>query len=174
MKEEVFKDIPGYEGLYQVSSEGRVKSLERYINIPNGTSRRLCVKYLAQTKDRQGYSQVILCRNGLIKNYKVHRLVAVVFLKHIPCGHRTVIDHINNDKSDNTPTNLQLISNRENTSKDKKSNSGFTGVYKTKRSRYQSSIKYKSRRLCLGTFDTAEEAYEAYLAKLREIESSSI
>ena len=64
--EEDFRDIPGYEGLYQVSNLGRVKGLYRNI-----------IKGLKTTKD--GYLEVGLSKNGIEKKYRVHRLVAITF-----------------------------------------------------------------------------------------------
>ena len=173
MEKEIWKDIPDYEGLYQVSSEGRVKSLERHVRHWKGGSQLIRERYLTTRRGIRGYSIVSLAKNGKSKTQAVHVLVAIVFLNHVPCGHGVIVDHIENDKSDNRLINLQLISQRENTTKDRKPSSGFTGVYKRKSGRYKSEIfnkRYK-KSIYLGTFDTPEEAHEAYLKKLKEIEN---
>ena len=104
---ENWKDIKGYEGIYQVSDLGRVKSL-RYGNILN--------PYINST----GYKVVNLSENTKRVTKKVHSLVAECFLNHTPNGYKLVVDHINNVKTDNSLNNLQIITHRENCSKDKK------------------------------------------------------
>ena len=64
---EIWKDIPNYEGLYQASNLGRIKSLKRN-------------KILNQIKSSDTYLQVFLCKNNKVKGYQVHRLIAKTFL----------------------------------------------------------------------------------------------
>lgn len=150
---EIWKDIPNYEGYYQVSNLGRVKSL-RYDRL------------LINTNDLTGYSRVILCIYGVRKKYRVHQLVAITFLNHKPDGTtKLVVDHINNNKTDNRLENLQLITHRENTSKDKKNKTGNTGVHKIN-NKFSSSIYIKGKRVHLGIFKTIDEA--AYYRKSAE------
>jgi hypothetical protein len=169
MQKEIWRDIPGYEGLYQVSSEGRVRSLDREQPHSRYGIQRLKGKEISPTIQTGGYIGLGLHKKGSVKSYPIHKLVAIVFLDHEPSGQDVVVDHINNDKSDNRLCNLQLISSRENSSKDRKPNSGFTGVYKRKNGRYVSKI-YDKKSICLGTYDTPQEAHEAYMNKLRDIE----
>jgi hypothetical protein len=116
--EEIWKDIPNYEGLYQVSNLGIVKSL-----------RFNKEKILKQRISNKGYLLVNLRNNNNDKTYSVHKLVAITFLNHKPCGMKLVIDHIDNDKKNNNSNNLIEISNRENCSKDKKNKtSKYTGI----------------------------------------------
>jgi hypothetical protein len=170
MQKEIWKDIPEYEGMYQVSSEGRVKSLERYVKHWTGGLKKLTERYRMLSKNTGGYSVVNLCKDGKVKKYPSHILVAMAFLNHKPSGHSVVVDHIDNDISNNRLSNLQLISSRKNSTKDKKPKSGFAGVIKTKSGRYQSRILHKKQQICLGMFDTPEEAHQAYLNKIKEIE----
>ena len=104
---ENWKDIKGYEGHYQVSDLGRVKSIkfnkERILHIQ---------------KNGSGYLKCELCKNGKVKTRTVHSLVAEVFLNH-ESNIYNVVDHINNIKTDNKLSNLQIISQRENSTKDK-------------------------------------------------------
>ena len=160
MKEEIFKDVPGYEGLYQVSNLGRVKSLkfnkERILKTPP-------VGY--------GYCICNLFLEGNCKTFYVHILVAMAFLNHKPNGHKMVIDHINNVKTDNRLENLQLISNRQNTSKDRKGySSQYVGVawYEAK-SKWISQIMINGKLKYLGLFTNEIEAAKAYQSKLNEI-----
>jgi len=114
---EIFKDIPGYEGIYQVSDLGRVKSLKFNKE-----------KILKPGVNNHGYYTVVLCK-GKRKTINVHQLVAMAFLNHEPCGYNgLIVDHKDNNPLNNRLSNLQLISQRENTSKDKKGSSKYTGV----------------------------------------------
>ena len=161
---EIWKDILGYEGLYQVNDYGNVKSLSRTItkgNITYITKDRL----LKQSIDSQGYPYVNLSDYKKQKTFRVHQLVAVAFLNHTPDKHKgLVIDHIDNNKLNNMTTNLQLITNKKNTSKDRKNKtSKYTGVSWHEQSnkwlaqfRKNGSVKY------LGTFESEEEAKDAY------------
>lgn len=166
---EIWKDVPGYEGLYQVSNLGNIKSLSRLkINgLSSYISKDLIMK---QQKDRNGYLYILLHNNN-IKIFKVHQLVAMAFLNHTPCGHKIVVDHINHDKTDNRVENLQLITNRENCSKDvKNKTSKYTGVSWDKhRGRWTSKIKINGNTINLGRYKCELEASEAYQNKLKEI-----
>ena len=156
---EIFKDIPGYEGMYQVSNLGNVKSLKYNKE-----------RVLKQCTDSNGYYHVTLC--GLInKKIKIHKLVAMVFLGHKPCGYEIVVDHINNIVTDNRVENLQLISNRENCSKDKIGfTSKFIGVFLRNGSdKWISSIKIKGKTKHLGRFNTEIEASKAYQNELKKL-----
>ncbi len=105
---EIWKDIPNYECIYQVSSLGRVKSL--------GNNKQKKEKIL-KSGETKGYLQVVLCKNKKPKTKYVHQLVAMAFLNHIPCGHRFEVDHINNIKSDNRVENLQILTHKDNSLK---------------------------------------------------------
>ena len=106
MKEaiEIWKDIKGFEGLYQASNLGRVKSLKR----PYGLKEKILKPGLAC-----GYYQVQLCKNSKVKFYYVHRLVWEAFNGSIPEGLQ--VNHINEIKSDNRLENLNLMTPKENT-----------------------------------------------------------
>lgn len=118
---EIFNDIPGYEGLYQVSNLGRVKSLIKY----KGTIERILRPGICTS----GYYMVILSKNKKLKTISVHKLVSIVFLGHEPDGHRIVIDHINGDRLDNRVENLQFITQRQNTVKSLLLNENLSSKY---------------------------------------------
>ena len=93
------KDVVGYEGLYAVTSCGKVWSYRRK-------------KFLSPGINKKGYLYVILCKNNERKNYKIHRLVAEAYLpnpENLP-----QVDHIDNDKTHNYVNNLQWITNKDN------------------------------------------------------------
>lgn len=105
--EEVWKDIPGYEGLYQVSNMGRVKSLPRTKIVV----REYPSKILA-TSLSNGYPTVTLCIGSKQYNMKVHHLVADAFLR--KREHMEVIRHLNDDRTDNRLCNLVIGTQIEN------------------------------------------------------------
>ena len=104
MIEEIWKDIKGFEGIYQVSNLGRVKSLKRPY--------RLKEKIKKPTRDRYGYYQVRLCKQSIGKGYLVHRLVWEAFNGHIPEGYE--INHLDERPVNNALSNLSLVTHREN------------------------------------------------------------
>lgn len=77
---EEWKDIEGYEGLYQVSNEGRVKSLYREIAYKDGRKKIIRERILHNFLSDLGYYHVMLSKNGVPRRYKVHRLVAKAFI----------------------------------------------------------------------------------------------
>lgn len=114
MKEEVWKDIIGYEGLYQVSNDGRVKSL--YREFWSGECHRVLKKYPEKIMktwiDRGGYEYVVLCKVSIAKKIKVHRLVAEAFIPNPE--NKPQVDHINTIRDDNRIENLRWATTSEN------------------------------------------------------------
>ena len=169
---EIWKDIPDYEGLYQVSNCGNVKSSARKLCNHKGchiSKEKKLKNRLCGLKDNN-YLCVALYNNGR-KEFKIHQLVAIAFLNHKVSGHKIVVDHINNDKLDNRVENLQLISQRENSSKDKKNKtSKYTGVCLNKaRNKWTSHIRISNKLKNLGSFTNEYEANLAYQNKLKEL-----
>ena len=109
---EVWKDIVGYEGLYQVSNLGRARSLPRPVG--DGTNRMWKGRVLRATDNGRGYKIVGLRRNNIRKNYYVHRLVAQHFLD--GWNELLVVDHIDGNKENNSVENLRIVSQKENVS----------------------------------------------------------
>lgn len=157
---ELFKDIKGFEELYQVSNLGNVKSLKY------GKER-----ILKGGVHSCGYLGVCLYKDKKTHVKKVHKLVAIAFLDHQPDGHRLVIDHVNNIKTDNRLENLQIITQRENTSKDQKNTSSqYTGVcWNKQRNKWESRIRINGKKKYLGLFTNEYEAHLAYQAELKNL-----
>lgn len=78
---EIWKDVPEFEGCYQVSNEGRIKSLERYVNVCGGGKRLLPERIIKPTVCRNGYLELQASRKGKKKVFLLHRLVAMLFIE---------------------------------------------------------------------------------------------
>lgn len=97
---EIFKDIEGYEGLYRISSWGRVFSIENS-------------KFLNPTLTEKGYSRVDLFdADNKRKHHKVHRLVAMAFIPNPEC--KPQVNHLDGNKQNNSVTNLEWCTDEEN------------------------------------------------------------
>jgi hypothetical protein len=116
MQNEKWKKILGYEGLYEVSDQGRVKSLERKVWFNHSkTNERFLKKHKARIFKPQlcrGYHIVGLSKNGETRSFRVNRLVAVAFCEN-PLNKRCV-NHINGIKTDNRAENLEWCTHTEN------------------------------------------------------------
>lgn len=110
--EEIWKDIKGYEGLYQVSNLGRVRSLDHYRE--NGTSEYIQKgRVLKQaTIKRNGYCYVTLSKKGKLRKFRVHRLVAIAFIPNTE--NKPYINHLNAIRADNRVQNLEWCTQSEN------------------------------------------------------------
>lgn len=108
MNKEIWKDITGYEGLYQVSDQGRVKSLERKDCLGRIVKERI----LKSTPTNNGYLLVALCDGGKPKTLTVHRLVCQAFHKNPE--DKPEVNHIDEDKTNNNAVNLEWCTREEN------------------------------------------------------------
>lgn len=105
--EEIWKPLPGFEGLYEVSNKGQIVRLK-------DKSGRAIRKVLKPSLNRpNGYLNCAPCKDGKQMSTHVHTLVALAFIGPRPPGSQ--VDHINGDKSDNRPENLEYVSAQENT-----------------------------------------------------------
>tara|TARA_R110002073_G_scaffold83512_1_gene199191 strand:+ start:106 stop:609 length:504 start_codon:yes stop_codon:yes gene_type:complete len=165
--EEIFKDIPNYEGMYQASNLGNVKSLARKDSI----GRRVDEKVLKPRIDKYGYLRLSLNKYGKRKTRHIHQLVAEAFLGHTPCGMKLVVNHINFIRHDNRAENLELDTTRNNSNlKHIKSSSEYTGVSWNKSSeKWMASIHINGKTKYLGYFTDETEASKAYQKALSEI-----
>lgn len=109
---ETWKDITGYEGLYQVSNYGRVRSLDRTVVNKHGKIQSFKGKILSQGNNGKNYMHVNLWEDGKSKQYYVHRLVAETFIGYIPEGY--AVNHLDFDTTNNELSNLEIVTYSEN------------------------------------------------------------
>ena len=162
-QQEEFRSVPGYEGYYEVSNFGNVKSLTND-------------KILKPCLGSRGYYMVRVYKDNKGNTMSIHVLVAMAFLGHKPDGYKIVVDHIDNNKLNNHVSNLQLISNRENTSKDKKNGtSKYTGVtWYNASNKWLAQIAINSKKKNLGLFETEDEAHETYQKALKMLNEGDL
>lgn len=147
---EIFKDINGYEGLYQVSNFGNVKSA-------NGIR--------SSHKNNSGYLCIDLYKNNKRKKYLIHKLVAEAFLDRI--DGKDYIDHIDEDKNNNNSKNLRWCTHRENSifrsSRMSNKSSKYTGIHwHILRKKWIASIRINGKKISLGSFSNEHEAHLKY------------
>lgn len=154
--------VKGYEGLYEVSSSGAVRSLRRVD--PRGQTRNSIV-----LKPRLGsYKQVGLCKDGVVTRHAVHRLVLMSFQGPPPTTLHRYVDHINQIKTDDRLENLRWATcsqNSLNSTRCTDSTSGVPGVswYARRQMWMAYSPRVKGLLKNLGVYATIEEAKEAVL-----------
>ena len=112
MTDEILKPISGYEGSYEVSNLGRVRSCDRIVTYSNGVKHKYKGKVLKSGDNNHGYLRVTLCDDRGHKTATIHRLVATAFIPN-PENKQT-INHINEIKTDNRVENLEWMTIKEN------------------------------------------------------------
>lgn len=164
-KLEIWRDIPNYEGKYQVSNLGRVKNIHRNKILSGGICRN--------------YRLFTLTYEGKQRSFKASQLVAMAFLGHVPNGNISVVDHINGDRTDDRVENLRVVSNRDNVSTCFRSNketlsSKYVGVsWCTRDSIWVTRIQYEGVNINLGSYNSELEASEAYQSALNKIKDGT-
>ena len=173
----IWRDIPGYEGKYQVSNTGQVRSLNY-----NHTGK---TKILKQGTTIHGYKQVILYKDGKHKRYSVHRLVAQAFIPNP--NNLPQVNHKDENKTNNVAWNLEWMSHKDNCNygtRNKRRSEAMKGQKRTKAAKRKMSTarkgKYKGKNSpnakpilmftkdweFIQRFDSIVDAYE-YLGKKR-------
>jgi hypothetical protein len=110
--DEIWSDIPGWEGYYQTSNLGRVKSCDRYVEHLRIGKQFVKGRVLKHGCDRYGYSYVTLSRDGVQKNCSVHGLVMIAFIGDRPEGYE--INHLDRNKRNNCLMNLEYCTRSQN------------------------------------------------------------
>lgn len=110
--EETWKDIVGYEGIYQISNLGNIKSLDREVICKNGTVLYVKGKFKNKINHNRGYLMVALYKNNKSKNLYIHRLVAEAFIPNN--DNKKTVNHIDGNKHNNNVENLEWATYTEN------------------------------------------------------------
>lgn len=152
---EIWVDLKGYEGLYQVSNLGRIKSL-------------ITKRILKQINNSKGYFSVYICNKTKPKKIYIHQLVAICFLNFKPNKLKKVIDHIDGDPSNNKLNNLQILTHRENIVK------GFKSKVSKSNKRHSYSIQVNGIIIYLGHFDNRIDAQKKRDEVLNEFNKTGI
>lgn len=109
---EIWKDIKDYEGLYQVSNLGRVKSLERLTTWQDRGRRIMPQRIMSLEVTRQGYLRIMLAKEGTRTRFQVHRLVAAAFIQNP--NNLPFINHKDEEKANNVVENLEWCTSQYN------------------------------------------------------------
>lgn len=136
--EEIWKDIKGYEELYQVSNLGRIKSLKRIIyDVKKSYTKKEKIRKLLISKE--SYIRISLCKNGKQKKYCVHRLVAETFI--LNSNNKTQVNHKDCNKHNNNAKNLEWCTPKENVTH--AINNGLCDLRDEKMRRYNIEVRPK-------------------------------
>jgi hypothetical protein len=160
--DEIWKDIKGFEGFYQVSNLGQVKSLAREMNNRIGGMSK--ERQLKPGVDSKGYYFVNLHKDKIKHSKLVHLLVANAFIENV--DNKPDVDHKDNNRSNNNVLNLRYATKKENgmnRTKSLKCSSIYKGVHwNEQRQKWQTHIKVNNKQTHLGCFDNDEGAGLCY------------
>ena len=152
--------IKNYEDLYKIYPNGDV---ERYYK--NGN-----IKILKHSIDGKGYKYVQLCKNGKKKNHKIHRLLAIYFIKNPNPIDFLVVDHIDRNPLNNNLENLRWTTQSINCRNSKNKGKYMKGVFKNENGKkFIAKIYIDGKQIYLGVFDTELEAHNCYMASYNKI-----
>ena len=133
--QEIFKDIKGYEGLYQVSNLGRVKSLARDTKLKQYT-KHTDAFIMRQDLNKRGYLYIRLTKDGKSKAFRVHRLVAEAFIDNP--SNLPQVNHIDFNRTNNNVNNLEWVTPQDNTNHSiDHIRESIRNYHKTKRGAYE-------------------------------------
>ena len=152
----IWKNIPEYENLYKLNLFGEIESHDKTTNGIKSTGRPIIL-----SKNKVGYMFVKLSKNGKKQMFQIQKLMALTFVGYIPDG--KVVDHIDNNKTNNNINNLQFLTIRENSIKEKIIKNGYIDIHRRKdNGKWRVRLQIPTGRLNVGHFGTMVEALEAY------------
>ena len=161
---EIWKSVVGWEGLYEVSDQGSVRSLDRQCVTKSGVLKYTRGRILKQSLHTEGYWLVDLSIKGTKYTHRVHRLVGHAFIDSAWFGE---FDHIDTHRYNSKASNLRKATRQQNSANARKrrtkSSSKFKGVSFCKRTQsWESYICPDNNKIHLGRFLTQEQAAQAY------------
>lgn len=178
-RKEIWKPIKGYEGLYEISNFGNVKSLDRLVICKDG--RKLPIKGKNKTvyKNKKGYLQVNLYKNNKLMHKQIHRLIAESFIenkKNLP-----IVNHIDENPMNNDVLNLEWCTDLHNSLhsrhkligliKKHKTNTGEHHITKCRHGKKRYCVTFKVYgKNCIARFSNLDEALSYRNRKIEEIE----
>ncbi len=162
---EIWKSIKSYEGLYELSNYGYVKSLKRKWVLND--------IILKAGLDINGYFYVILCKSGKVKAHKISLFVWDHFGDRPRNGRKLQVDHIDNNRQNDRIDNLQLLTNRQNISKGISQNgktlNKYIGItWHNQSKKWYARIEINGKQKHLGSFNNEVEASSEYQRALKE------
>lgn len=116
LENEIWKPIKGYEGYYEISNLGRVKSIERFVK-QGKLNRHVSEKLKSESINPYGYPTVTLCKDRRSRSYPIHRLIAEAFIPNPE--NKPQVDHINTNRKDYSLSNLRWVTSKENSNNEK-------------------------------------------------------
>lgn len=163
-KTEQWVEVIGYKNDYSISDLGRVKGNERCILYSDGRSYTKPTSIKKSNIAENGYLYTMLRRDNCNRYEPIHKLVAMAFLGHIPSKYNIVVDHHDENKTNNLPNNLKLITQRKNISKSEKNRTSiYDGVRRRLNRGYTWEISiYITKKIHLGCSNNEFEAGELY------------
>lgn len=158
----------GFETNIEVTKSGRVKRIKKEWTNNNSKIGEIDLSKIKPLP--RGYQNIWVNIKGLQKRkLYIHQIMAITFLNHTIDKFKIVVDHIDSNKQNNHIDNLRLLTNRENSSREVVNKRDLPcGVRKTG-NKYYSYIRIGNTRPYLGSFNTAEEASQAYKNKLKSL-----
>lgn len=111
---EIWKEVVGYEGYYEISNLGNLRSIDRYIEKSNGVIQYVKGKYIPGNLTSDGYIRVKLNKNGITKSTGIHRLVAESFIEKPISEEYLEVNHIDFNRTNNKFDNLEWSTHRQN------------------------------------------------------------
>lgn len=109
---EIWSDISGYEGMYQVSNQGRIRGLDRIIVQKDGKKQKIRGKIISIGIKNNGYYMGQICSKGKMVNLTVHRLMALAFIPKVEG--KEYVNHIDGNRANNNLSNLEWVNMKEN------------------------------------------------------------
>ncbi len=172
--EEIWKDIPNYEGYYQASNLGNIRTCERIIKCSNGKIN----KYKSKNRkpSLSEYRMIALSKNGNLKMYKISRIIANLFVKG-QSGIRNIVNHKDGNKHNDISENLEWCTNSENIIHSfdnnlSKSKNKIRGVFfEKRRNKWTATLYRNNKNIFIGRYLTEQEAINQYNKKLNEYNS---